>query len=105
MKLWLDDARPAPAGYIWARNYLDAVRIVRRAIGSEVLEAFSIDHDLGSGPTGYDFIDYIAGRGYWPNEITIHTDNPVGRDNIERVIRHSKLYERDYKRRNTWVKL
>ena len=29
MKLWIDDVRPAPEGYIWARSTDDAIIIIK----------------------------------------------------------------------------
>jgi len=49
MKLWLDDLRPAPEGWVrcyWPEEVLEFIR------GGEVTE-ISLDHDLGDCPAGY----------------------------------------------------
>lgn len=99
IKLWHDDVRPAPEGWLWARTNEDARKILRE---QEVVE-ISLDHDLGLhdvdvpdpalDPDG--FIDAVAGRGQssetgldlvvWmvennkvPKRVTIHSWNPDG---------------------------
>lgn len=91
MKLWVDDVRPAPEGYIWAKSVIEA----RQWIGSteffrNKFELIDIDHDAGD--YAFDGGDYIklldwleeTGRNY---PIRIHSMNPVGRENMERIIR------------------
>src|SRR5258708_813834 len=46
-KLWLDDITSAPAGWIWARNFQEAVDFLRIF----PVEQMSFDHDLGWCPT------------------------------------------------------
>ncbi len=84
LRLWVDDQRPAPGGWLHARTYADAVRCIRR-FGSELIEV-SLDHDLcpaHSGGdytdqrTGYDVLVYLLHKGLRP-VIHIHTMNPEG---------------------------
>ncbi len=81
IKLWLDDERPAPEGWEWAKSVADAMVLCQ----SRTIEAMSLDHDLGSGrPTGYDFCCWIerevaAGRFVLPTRISIHSQNPAGK--------------------------
>ena len=51
MKIWLDDIRPAPEGYVWCKS----VNIAKRTIESaeEPIVLIDCDHDLG---------DYAYGR-------------------------------------------
>ena len=71
MKIWLDDIRPAPEGYVWCKS----VNIAKRTIESaeEPILLIDCDHDLG------DYA-YDGGDG-------LHTMNPVGRENMLRMIR------------------
>jgi len=90
MKLWLDDTRVAPLGWIHVKDAPDA--IFHLGLYCDVIVAVSLDHDLGDTPdcgTGYDVItwmesmvystDYVAPR------ILIHTANPVGRARMQVV--------------------
>lgn len=104
MNLWLDDLRPAPDGWLWARNIADAQRLAEQHAGQITLA--SLDHDLGvvdrdrylqavraqaaipdsvfdpGAPTGYDFLLWLAeqreahNRDLWPTEqIVVHSMN------------------------------
>ena len=90
MKLWVDDVRPAPHGYIWAKSVIEA----RQWIGSteffrNKFELIDIDHDAGDyANDGGDYIrllDWLeqTGRNY---PIHIHSMNPVGVENMRRII-------------------
>lgn len=47
MKLWHDDVRPNPEGWVWARTNNEAKRILE----TESVDEISLDHDLGyAGP-------------------------------------------------------
>lgn len=98
MKLWIDDVRPAPAGFIWARTVNRAKEII---INNEELlevnlgkstyriELIDIDHDAGDyADDGGDYIKLLdwleeTGRNY---PIHIHSMNPVGVENMRRII-------------------
>ena len=90
MKIWLDDIRPAPKEYEWARSVNEAIALVKNAEekGDEV-EIMDLDHDLGDyysdGGDAIRILNYLAERkAFYP--IEIHTANPVGRANMERTI-------------------
>jgi hypothetical protein len=91
MHLWLDDLRPAPDGWVWAKSALEAIRI----LDAETVECISLDHDLGDTAvpemTGYNVALHLAQRAFdgkpIPGAVFIHTANPVGRERIEGVIR------------------
>jgi hypothetical protein len=93
MKLWLDDARPAPEGWTWAKNIEDARRLARDAFYSSTFvsefEECSLDHDLGNGEfnDGIYFIDWMAENCIWPDKKpVVHSMNPVGRMRMELTI-------------------
>ena len=95
MKIWLDDIRPAPEGWIWSKDSSDFYSIVG-AIYNGVVWKISLDHDLGEDSlTGYDLlceIEKMVAKN--PNislpEFHIHSANPVGRKNMERAIESIK---------------
>lgn len=89
MKLWIDDCRPAPTGYIWFKSVNEVKEWIRRIEYTWGIELIDIDHDAGD--YACDGGDYIAilnwleetGRNY---PIRIHSMNPVGRENMRRII-------------------
>ena len=93
MKLWLDDARPAPDGYIWALSVISAKNdILRYERMGKPLELIDIDHDSGeyfqySGDY-IKLLDWLeeTGRNY---PIHIHSANPVGIANMRRIIKRN----------------
>lgn len=89
MKIWLDDLRPAPEGFVWCRSVNEAKRAIEEAEKSVCIELIDCDHDLGDyaqdGGDGIKLLDWLAERGtFYP--IALHTMNPVGRDNMLRTI-------------------
>jgi hypothetical protein len=110
--MWLDDMRPAPPGWTHVKNVYEAKLLL---LTGEV-EFASLDHDLGmaelclrctadddgnfctgcqcechdyyeTAPTGYDLVKWMAETGIWSNNRpTVHSANPVGRDNMIAVI-------------------
>ena len=87
IKLYVDDERPCPDGWVLARNYAEAFH----HIDLRRVAVISLDHDLGEDRTGYDIACYIEqlaheDSSYKPPTIYVHSANPVGRQNIERVI-------------------
>lgn len=104
MKLWVDDIRPAPNGYIWCKSVNEAkVRIsmvekrnwrylshMNGGIPEEYeIELIDIDHDAGDFEyAGGDYIKLLdwleeTNRNY---PIKIHSMNPVGAENMRRII-------------------
>lgn len=89
MKIWLDDVRPAPAGYVLAKSVNEAKKIIEENEKNHVIELIDCDHDLGDyffdGGDGIKLLDFLVERGtFYP--IKLHTMNPVGRENMQRVI-------------------
>lgn len=96
MKLWFDDVRPAPVGWVWARTLAEATQLLEE---NHVTEC-SLDHDLGhhnveipddpdelldviylkgqSEETGYDLVVWMIENERVPQSITIHSWNPDG---------------------------
>ena len=118
MKLWIDDVRPAPEGYVWCKSVNEAKDVIVRTeirvaeimeVATNRLNALDLrayqsilkiasrrdielidtDHDAGDyASDGGDYIrllDWLeeAGRNY---PIRIHSMNPVGVENMRRII-------------------
>lgn len=101
MKIWVDDVRVSPENYLWCKSvnntkwvicYCENIlQSVNRIIDREIytIELIDIDHDAGDyKDDGGDYIrllDWLeeTGRNY---PIRIHSMNPVGVQNMRRVI-------------------
>ena len=95
MKLWIDDVRPAPEGYVWRKSvnatkqYIKEFERMYETFKLDKVEVIDIDHDAGEFI--YDGGDYIklldwleeTGRNY---PICIHSMNPVGVANMRAII-------------------
>lgn len=78
IKLWLDDIRPAPEGYIRVYTTPDMIALLK----SEEVEEISLDNDLGLlEPVGRKVLDWIeeevVGNNYIPPLIHIHSMNSI----------------------------
>ena len=89
MKLWLDDVRPAPKGYIWAKSVNQAKLDILDREDLVPFELLDLDHDSGDYVSdGGDYIKLLdwleeTGRNY---PIRIHSMNPVGVANMRAII-------------------
>ena len=92
IKIWVDDVRPAPRGYIWCKSVNEAKRIIcdPHIQYSYTNDHIDLDHDAGDYVScGGDYIKLLE----WLEEtkrnypIRIHSMNPVGRENMRRIIR------------------
>lgn len=89
LKIWLDDVRPAPKGYLHAWNYEGAIYLIEHLSCLENdIELISFDHDLGENKSGYDVAKYIVENHIPIKEYKVHSANPVGRFNIEQLLNH-----------------
>ena len=91
MKMWIDDVRPAPEGYMWVKSVDEAKWFIWCAeISNDYdVELIDIDHDAGDyADDGGDYINLLnwleeTGRNY---PIRIHSMNPVGVANMRAII-------------------
>jgi len=96
MKIFLDDEREAPEGWLRVRWPEDVIKILMR----EKVEEISLDHDLGDDEhgTGYDvilWIEYaVATWGFKPPIITVHSANSSARLKMEAGIESIKRFAR-----------
>ena len=91
MKLWIDDVRPAPEGYVWCKSVNEVKEWIEYYIhcNPDEIELLDIDHDAGDyAKDGGDYIrllDWLEEEGIrYP--IRIHSANPVGVANMRRII-------------------
>ena len=98
MKLWIDDVRPAPEGYVWRKSVNTAKRYIKEfermyeTIKLDKIEVIDVDHDAGNfvhdGGDYIKLLDWLeeTGRNY---PIRIHSMNPVGVENMRRIIQRN----------------
>jgi hypothetical protein len=86
MKIYLDDERTPPDGWILARSVPVLTHLLQT---QKDITNLSLDHDLGEDElTGYDFMRWLEAQVFKGTikkipEITFHTANPTGRKNME----------------------
>ena len=107
-KIWLDDMRPNPEGYLWVKDYDEAVAAWTHGGTPDVA---SLDHDLWGYTayvpgvkeyTGYDFTEWLCGddpyevdSGRWPHHsLAIHTDRADGRARMADLIERFGPYDK-----------
>ena len=90
IRIWVDDIRPVPEGYEGTKSVEETILLIEELEreGKEI-ELLDLDHDLGDyaqfGGDAIKILDYLVeNEKYIP--IKIHTANPVGRANMERMI-------------------
>lgn len=90
MKIWVDDIRQAPEGYDWTRSVNETIRLIEQAEqAGKKIELIDLDHDLGDyagdGGDAIKILDYLVENSkFYP--VRLHTANPVGLDNMRRMI-------------------
>ncbi|MFZ1291243.1 MAG: cyclic-phosphate processing receiver domain-containing protein [Melioribacteraceae bacterium] len=94
MKLFLDDIREAPDGWIRVYWPVEAIELLK----TNKVEAISLDHDLGndSKGTGYDVIlwieEAVATSNFVPPQIKVHSANVSARERMEKGIDNIKKF-------------
>lgn len=101
MKLWVDDVRPAPNRYIWAKSVKAAKTAIwqyeHNITDNNIL--IDLDHDAGDyASEGGDYIkllDWLEAKnivdtGY---SFHIHSMNPVGVQNMRAIIEKNEWRE------------
>ena len=96
MKLYLDDVRPAPAGWKLVRWPQEMIELLMTGAVTEV----SLDHDLGDDKrgTGYDVITWlekaVVDYGLVPPNTKVHSAYVPAKKRMERGIKSvNHLYQ------------
>ena len=94
MKLWIDDVRPAPDGYVWVKSVEDAkaaIHYYERTMADDNI-IIDLDHDAGDyAVDGGDYIkllDWLEAKGIVDTGYSfhIHSMNVVGIQNMRAII-------------------
>lgn len=96
IKLWIDDIRPAPTGYIWIKSVNDFIDYLVEHGINDIL-VFDFDHDAGDYQyDGGDYIkclDYLEQLGADNINIRLHDSNSVAINNMRNIIRKNQWNE------------
>ena len=93
VKIWLDDERTAPKGYMHFHSVNETIDFIKNSGYTNIL--LDLDHDLGEysydGGDAIKLILWLLENDYQNNKFykfhfQIHTMNPVGRQNIQALI-------------------
>ena len=91
MKIFLNDIRhPRTDDWIIIRSSDDIKEYIRN---NGMVDYISFDHDLGDDDTAMIFIKWLIDKDLDENiikesfEYNIHSANPVGRDNIDSILK------------------
>ena len=94
MKLWIDDVRPAPEGYVWLKSTNAALRFICEHNCD--IEEISLDHDAGTYASwGGDFIEVMKEMerltrrqkmDFSHIKFFLHSANPIGVANMRAII-------------------
>lgn len=99
IKIWVDDVRPAPIGWHWCKSVNETIDLIKY-LGQNEISEISFDHDSGiyysRGGDYIKILDWIEeSYGYfWKVPINLHTMNPIGRQNMERIIWKNRWYQK-----------
>lgn len=95
MKLYVDDIRKAPKGWLLARTIDEAVRMIVRWKPTDI----SLDHDIGNYDETFQSVAHLIGQMYmndafWADEleVSIHSDNPVGAKRLQDILEEYSIF-------------
>lgn len=88
MKIYLDDTRPCPEGWVLVRTVEQAIKLLE----TEQVEEISLDNDLGLGYTeGWEVLDFLEetvfdNKNFPMPIVSVHSANPVRVAYMKRVL-------------------
>lgn len=92
--LYLDDLRPTPPEFERVYDYEEFVAFIMQ---NGLPEFISFDHDLGLGKTGFDcakwLVEFCIDNDLKLPEFFVHSQNPVGKENIEGLLNNFRKYQ------------
>lgn len=109
MKIWVDDIRPAPAGYVWYHECGEAITflehyfsLIQNGFSPRPVEVLDLDHDAGDYfELSGDYIEilkWLEEKSHLDNidvnfPIHFHSMNPVGVQNMRAIVEHNNWKE------------
>ena len=89
INIWIDDERKPPLNYAWCKTYDRAIKTIKYCLlfGYDIGH-ISFDHDLGEEKSGYDIAKHLVENQIDITCFSVHSMNPVGRNNIIQLLTH-----------------
>lgn len=87
MKIWVDDIRTPPNWWTWCTTSdmaIEWLEVYKKH--NMVVEAMSLDHDLGGDDTTRRVVLWCCENDFWPVEVRVHSANYVGVEWLEGMI-------------------
>ena|SRR6185503_8226688 len=104
-RLWIDDLRPPPDDddvWDWAKSSAEAFQLMDMQEYDEI----SFDHDLGGDDTSMPVARFIEEQAHEgkaaPPKWTVHSANPVGRDNLKATLASADAYWERWETKADW---
>lgn len=98
MKIWVDDVRPAPEGYMWCKSVNETIEKIRdiEFHSWAAIELIDLDYDSGDyekdGGPYIKLMDWLVERGtLYP--LAFHSQNCVGMEYMKKMYRRYWLKE------------
>lgn len=102
MKIWVDDIRTAPDGFVWCKSTNEALRLIVDNIGD--VEFIDLDHDMGDafGGDAIIILNELERKSRFSEafaesvrkiKFRLHSANPVGVQNMRAIIRKNGWIE------------
>ena len=98
MRIWIDDVRSAPEGYVWCKSVNEAIEKIRdiEFHSWAAIELIDLDYDSGDyekdGGPYIKLMDWLVERGtLYP--LAFHSQNCVGMEYMKRMYRRYWLGE------------
>lgn len=94
MKIWVDDIRTPPDdSWLWKKTSAETLLLLEhcRHCWRHDIDLMSLDHDLGGDDTSRRIVLWMCENEWWPEEVIVHSANPVGVEWLEGMIKRYKV--------------
>lgn len=92
VKIWVDDIRTPPdTSWTWFKDSKSLIGFMDRWKAILIIDLMSLDHDLGGDDTTRPIVLWCCENEFWPDEVVVHSANPVGIDWLEGMIERYKV--------------
>jgi len=94
LKIWLDDKRVNPDGFVWIKSASEVIKILENDLIE--IEYISFDHDLGQKLSGYNVAQEIEKLCFQKKikcpDWNVHSANPTGKQNIIKAMTQAEKF-------------
>jgi hypothetical protein len=102
MKLYIDDLRKCPEGWVLARTVTEAIRL----LANQAVEEVSLDHDISHRinmdsiarpfpcQETFEPVAWYLAAAKFSGPVTLHTANPIGARKMEAILTEAGIESR-----------